>query len=149
MDNNNNKDNTDKKNNIPSYEEFDHMITKLRNKLIESIKNNNKHRRTKSLFDEYDAKVKNVSSNRKKIPKIKIDFKDLKYVSLTTMRTTMGSSVTFRERSQRSKVKENAKVRMNYDRNYYTDRLKEFNKKLFKGMKHSNRFVDEFFIGWK
>ena len=53
MDNNNNKDNTDKKNNIPSYEEFDGMITKLRNKLTESIKNNNKHRRTKSLFDEY------------------------------------------------------------------------------------------------
>ena len=149
MDNNNNKDNTDKKNNIPSYEEFDGMITKLRNKLTESIKNNNKHRRTKSLFDEFDTKVKNVSSGRKKILKIKFNFNDLKYVSLTTMRTTIGNSVTYRERSQRSKVKENAEVRMYYDRNYYTDRLNEFNKKLFAGMKNRNRFVDEFYIGWK
>ena len=65
------------------------------------------------------------------------------------MRTTIGNSVTYRERSQRSKVKENAEVRMYYDRNYYTDRLKEFNKKLFAGMKNRNRFVDEFYIGWK
>ena len=146
MDNNTNKDNTDKKK-IPSYEEFNEMIMKVRNKLIESIKNNSKHRRTKSMFDEFDMKVKNVNSDRKKIPKIKFDFKAGNYNCISTMRTTVGSSLTCRENSKRSK--NNIKMIRKYNKSYFNDRLKELNKKLFAEGKRRNKYIDDFFIGWK